>query len=129
MPHANRYNERPDIPGITQLVKEMREFAQAHPYNPDDAFKGIYVNEGCRRDFKYQGVELELLLSYNVHSNDLKVWSLSVMRKDKQLMKDGWVEPVATHFFEDAAIAGPVVVNPPNPMLPNGKQYGQRVAE
>jgi hypothetical protein len=128
MPHANRYSERPDIPGITQLVEEMRDFARKHPYNPESALKEVYVDPGCARDFEYQGVRLEILLSYNVH-HDLNAWSLSVMRKDGQMMDDKWIEPLLTHFFEDAAIAGPVVANPPMPMVPHMKQYGQRIVE
>jgi hypothetical protein len=132
MPHANVHNERPEIPGIKKLVEEMQDYALKHPYDPEDAFKGVYVDEGCRREFTYDGVKLSIVLSADRHKTQkgvLRVWSVSFIRIDGKPMKDEWIEPLATWFFEDQRVAGPVVVNPPNPLIPHQKQYGQKIPD
>lgn len=103
MPHANVHTENPDIPGLQKLVDEMQDFALKHPYDLEDALRGVHVNEGCMREFNHQGVDLVLLLSANRTPRDgFRMWSLSVGRKDHGPLADKFVEPLAMYFFQDA---------------------------
>ena len=106
---------------INKLVKEMQAHARKHPYKPEDAFRGIFVDEGCMRIEDYKGIRVTFCLSMNDHG-DMMFWSLSISGNG---MTDKFAQELASHFFDSKN--GPVVINPPSPINPLMKQYGQKV--
>lgn len=110
---------------MKQLVEDMRTFAKQHPYNPDDIVNGVYVDEGCKRVIDYKGQKMILIFSYMMVPGQTNFWSLSVNREDNGPVTDESCQEIARHFFYPVQEAGPVVINPPNPFVPNMRQYGQ----
>lgn len=107
------------------LVDEMRAYARQHPYNPEDALQGIFVDTGCKRDIEYNGQKMSVIFSYMMMEGPGKCWSLSINRMDNGPVDDKLCEEIARNFFYPVQEAGPVVINPPNPFAPNMRQYGQ----
>jgi len=109
---------------IEELAKQMTEYAHQHPYNPDDLLKGVLCDEGCLREWSFNGVMLEIMFSINIHTDTLKFRSLSVGRKDKKRFSLDDAKLIASHFFQPKV---PVIINPPNPILVNTFQFGQPI--
>ncbi len=70
---------------LRDVVAEMREYAQAHPFNgdgpPDPRCGFPLVDEGCVRQFEFQGYTLHITLSLDSYpSRGKTLWHLSVGR-------------------------------------------------
>lgn len=111
-----------EIQELQELASRMKETALLYPYDPDTLDDGKVVDENCEQKFTFRDIPLTIILSYNV-SHDLKIWSLSIMRSDRQKITDGLAIGIAQFFLLPKD--GPVVTIPT--VMDYMKQYGQRI--
>jgi hypothetical protein len=77
---------------IKQIVKEMRDFAFRHPYNPEVEWP---ISEDYARNIEYNGHKLNLVFSFNSFGG-VSFWQLSI---SKMPLPKELLDEIARNFF------------------------------
>ena len=101
----------------TEIIADMKRIALENPFRQGatpDEFR--ICPECCGRTVEYDGVELDLILTYDL-IGPLKFWSLSIsMNKGKKLAPDYLVALFCKLVFDDST--GEILALPLNPLAP-----------